>query len=85
MYRVGQTKPGVLPRYFLLLEVDQGLVEAVLQVLGDLFGFVLLGTQDGVTSQLLLHLTAFVSKIINFQSRDSAMFSSALKLPTFSN
>ena len=45
----------------------------------DPIGFVLLGTQDGVTPQLLLHLAAFVSEIINFQS--SARISSCQQSP----
>ena len=63
MNRIGETQPSVLSGDFLLLEVNQCLVESVLEVAGDLLGFVFLGAEDGVTPKFLLHLPAFVPKI----------------------
>ena len=80
MNRISQTQSGVLARNLLLLEVYQGLVKSVLQVASDVLGFVLPWTQDGVTPQLLLHLAAFVSEIINFSPQLGYQAANSLQL-----
>ena len=63
MNRVGETQSRVLPRDFLLLEVNQGLMKSVSEVAGNLLGLVFLRAEDGVTPKFLLHLPAFMPKI----------------------
>ena len=53
MNRVGETQSRVLPRDFLLLEVNQGLMKSVSEVAGNLLGLVFLGAEDGGDTEVL--------------------------------